>query len=445
MLSTTDKVNVHFECLKNDIDHMMNFTTADLKDASETYISQLTALIARVMDSAGLQQGVRVEGIGNGWRSPVVAAAIKEAAGNERLGLSLDSNMAVAEGACCVGVIRNRSAAATGAASTEPAAVTPTAAAASTAEVVHGVVLKRATAHEIPNEAPVVDAARIEAWSREEARLFAIDEVHRRQVNALNEFESVLFQTKDVATAARATDAKSTEELNARLSAEENWLYDARDGLIEGFNTDMIQDRLAKLRKDIEEKFPQVAAHRAELAAKEKAKEDELSRLARENTDEKEYKSDPQRLKAAHERREQGANLFKQEHFQEAQTRFVQALGILGDLYDYTGENKVKKDEISLSCHLNIASCCVKLGLWKIAANNCTKALEIKPDHPKALYRRGQAQAQLGELTAAKEDLERALELSGGDAAVAAELEAVKQRMAAAKEKEKKMFSKMFT
>jgi regulator of sirC expression with transglutaminase-like and TPR domain len=82
---------------------------------------------------------------------------------------------------------------------------------------------------------------------------------------------------------------------------------------------------------------------------------------------------------------------------------------------------------------------------WQIAANNCTKALEIKPDHPKALYRRGQAQAQLGELTAAKEDLERALELSGGDAAVAAELEAVKQRMAAAKEKEKKMFSKMFT
>ena len=117
---------------------------------------------------------------------------------------------------------------------------------------------------------------------------------------------------------------------------------------------------------------------------------------------------------------------------------------ILNDIRNSADDNKVKKEEIALSCHLNIASCCVKQSLWKIAVSNCTKALELKPDHPKALYRRGQAQAQLHEHDAAIADLEKALSLSNGDAAVQAELDAVRGKVAAAKAKEKKVFGKMF-
>ena len=268
--------------------------------------------------------------------------------------------------------------------------------------------------------------------------------LEREQVKALNEFESSLFQTREIAATACAKDAAAGEKLAAFLEAEEVWLYDARDGLIEGFSTGMMVERHAALKAKIEAEFPQVAAYRAEQAAKEKAKDEELERLAKENGGEKQLNSDPQRLRGAQERREQGVKLFKEEHFQEAQKRFVQALSILAELYDTTGDNKVKRDEISLSCHLNIASCSVKQGLWKIAVSNCTKALDIKPDHPKALFRRGQAASQLGDHADAQKDLERALELSGGDAAVSAELDAVKQRVEAAKAKEKKLYGKMF-
>eukprot|EP00672_Neobodo_designis_P027612 CAMPEP_0174853956 /NCGR_PEP_ID=MMETSP1114-20130205/29654_1 /TAXON_ID=312471 /ORGANISM="Neobodo designis, Strain CCAP 1951/1" /LENGTH=715 /DNA_ID=CAMNT_0016088623 /DNA_START=43 /DNA_END=2190 /DNA_ORIENTATION=- len=442
MLSTTDRVHAQFECLKGDIDHQMPLTVSDLAAASKAYAEQLAAVIAEVMAAAGLEKGCRVEAVGNGWRSPLITAAVKEATGADRVGLSLDSNMCAAEGAAIAGVVASvaASAAVAAAAGEEKAPESPN----STVDPVHTVKLGRADSCPAPVAADATDSALVAQWREAEAALDAKDAVEREQLRALNDFESCLFQTREVAGHAFADDADASTKIMAFLEAEETWLYDARDGLIEGFSTGMIQERLEAMKAKVEAEFPQVAKYREEEAAKQKAKDEELARLAKENEGEKELKSDPQRLRGAQERREQGVNLFKQEHFQEAQKRFVQALSILAELYDNTGDNKAKKEEIALSCHLNIASCSVKQGLWKIAVSNCTKALEIKPDHPKALYRRGQAQAQLHEHEEAIKDLEKALELSNGDAAVQAELDAVKQRVAAAKAKEKKLFSKMF-
>ena len=181
------------------------------------------------------------------------------------------------------------------------------------------------------------------------------------------------------------------------------------------------------------------------MRAEQQRKEEELERLSKLNQDDKELKSDPQRLRAAQQRREQGQNLFKQEHWAEAQTRFVQALAILGELYDTSSEeNRARKSEIALSCHLNIASCSIKLRMWRNAVNNSTSALELSPDNAKALFRRGQANAALNEYADAKRDLSRAKELTNGDPAIVAELEQVIAREEQAKAQEKKMFARMF-
>jgi hypothetical protein len=63
-----------------------------------------------------------------------------------------------------------------------------------------------------------------------------------------------------------------------------------------------------------------------------------------------------------------------------------------------TDDMATAKDQLSLSCHLNMASCCVKLGRWDGAVEHSTAALGISPDHAKqakALFRRGQARRQL--------------------------------------------------
>jgi hypothetical protein len=58
----------------------------------------------------------------------------------------------------------------------------------------------------------------------------------------------------------------------------------------------------------------------------------------------------------------------------------------------------------------NLALCMLKTKQWKECVNAASQALELDMDHTKALFRRGQARRELGELASARSDLERSLE-----------------------------------
>jgi tetratricopeptide (TPR) repeat protein len=161
--------------------------------------------------------------------------------------------------------------------------------------------------------------------------------------------------------------------------------------------------------------------------------------------------TDPRRLDTAEGRRRKGAALFTDECFAQAQTLFVLALAVLG-LVGTThagvaddasvAATMETKDRIALRCHVNMSSCCVKLGKPEEAIEHSTAALDISPENAKALFRRGQAQNQLKEFDQAVADLKRALALTNGDAGVQAELTFAESSIAAS---EKKAFSKMFS
>jgi serine/threonine protein kinase/tetratricopeptide (TPR) repeat protein len=153
-------------------------------------------------------------------------------------------------------------------------------------------------------------------------------------------------------------------------------------------------------------------------------------------------------LAAARACRGEGAALFAQGLHADAQPHFVRALSLLGDVDGGRRRGAAataEERELSLSCHLNIASCCVKLREPKDAIKHCTKALDISPDHAKALFRRGQAQNQLKEFDQAVAGLKRALALTNGDTDVQAALTDAESAIAAQKASEKKAFSKMFS
>ncbi|KAL1771941.1 FK506-binding protein-like [Sigmodon hispidus] len=59
--------------------------------------------------------------------------------------------------------------------------------------------------------------------------------------------------------------------------------------------------------------------------------------------------------------------------------------------------------------YANLAACQLLLGQPQLAAQSCDRALERKPGHLKALYRRGVAQAALGNLEEATADLKKVL------------------------------------
>lgn len=72
--------------------------------------------------------------------------------------------------------------------------------------------------------------------------------------------------------------------------------------------------------------------------------------------------------------------------------------------------------------HANLAACQLLLGQPQLAAQSCDRVLEREPGHLKALYRRGVAQAALGNLEKATADLRRVLAVDPKNRAAQEEL-----------------------
>jgi peptidyl-prolyl isomerase D len=99
--------------------------------------------------------------------------------------------------------------------------------------------------------------------------------------------------------------------------------------------------------------------------------------------------------------------------------------------------------------YLNIALVHLKAQQYADTIKACTRVLELTPltdaEKAKALYRRGVAYGKTREEDVAVADLKAALELNPKDAAVVAELNAVRKSVKVRREKEKAAFSKMFS
>lgn len=212
-------------------------------------------------------------------------------------------------------------------------------------------------------------------------------------------------------------------------------------------STQTISAKTAEVQTHIAQAFPQIEQYKNKRREEERRKQEELRKLSQQEKkrEDVQLKSDPQRLREAQRRSEQGQKLFKEQHWAEAQTRFVQALAILNEIYDTTNEeNKATKQRIALSCYLNTASCSIKQNLWRLAINNASSAIELSQNNAKAFYRRGQGHFGLKQYDEAVADLETARKLSNNNDEVVQELASAKKARDAEKAKAKAIFAKMF-
>jgi len=137
-----------------------------------------------------------------------------------------------------------------------------------------------------------------------------------------------------------------------------------------------------------------------------------------------------------------GNALFKEGRCALAKPKYEKALKYLKrGLHIETEELVLEAEELQLSCHLNVAACAHKLADYAEAVRQCDKALQIDPDHPKALFRRGQAYLMTSDFDLARRDMEALAGLDAGYAGdAAATLERIRRAEAAAKKKEKRQF-----
>ena len=157
-------------------------------------------------------------------------------------------------------------------------------------------------------------------------------------------------------------------------------------------------------------------------------------------------------LKIATELKELGNKAFKEAHLELGLQKYQKAIRYLQE-YPVPVDTDPKDlwpalNTLKISLYANSALLQNKLSLFTEAAESATKALEIEgisdKDKAKAYFRRAQAKVgKRGEDDALK-DLNEAAKWAPGDAAIVRELEGVKKRVAARKEKERSAYKNAF-
>lgn len=163
------------------------------------------------------------------------------------------------------------------------------------------------------------------------------------------------------------------------------------------------------------------------------------------------FKDTDKLLSVAEDIKNLGNDFFKAQEWQSAIRKYSKALRYLerhgntkDDDNEYDDSVQKKLEPTALSCILNTAACKLKLKLWQEVIASCDEALQLNQTNTKALFRRAQAWQGLNEFNKAMIDLKKAQEIAPGDKAIGNEMLKVKQQVKEEKEKEKKIYAKMF-
>ncbi|XP_029297051.1 peptidyl-prolyl cis-trans isomerase D [Cottoperca gobio] len=157
------------------------------------------------------------------------------------------------------------------------------------------------------------------------------------------------------------------------------------------------------------------------------------------------FKDVDQVLSLAEDVKNIGNSLFKNQDWKAAINKYSKSLRYLevsGELLEEAAQKKL--EPTALSCFLNTAACYLKLQLWQDAVDSCNEAIELDKANTKALFRRAQAWQGLKENPKAMIDLKKAHGIAPEDKAVGNELKRVQLKIQEEKEKEKKIYAKMF-
>ncbi|XP_015770245.1 PREDICTED: peptidyl-prolyl cis-trans isomerase D-like [Acropora digitifera] len=157
-----------------------------------------------------------------------------------------------------------------------------------------------------------------------------------------------------------------------------------------------------------------------------------------------------------------GNEQFKAQNYEVAEKKYAKTLRYLKriDSDDETdsseGENDAPKDEkasgseekiktLSISCYLNRAACKGKLGDHSGTVEDCNEVLNMDTSNVKALYRRGQANTNMKDFEQALTDLQAAAKLAPSDKSIRSEIARLKKLMEEKRNKDRQIYSKLFS
>ncbi|CAF0704130.1 unnamed protein product [Brachionus calyciflorus] len=140
-----------------------------------------------------------------------------------------------------------------------------------------------------------------------------------------------------------------------------------------------------------------------------------------------------------------GTDLFKQGKYELALKKYKKIVDFLqNEVYDLE-EDKTTSSKLQLAANLNIAACYLKIKDYRQALEACQKAIELDAKNEKGLFRMAQAYYGLSEFQDAIKYFNQVAEINPDNKEAVHYANLSKQKIKEAHEKEKALYSKMFS
>lgn len=280
--------------------------------------------------------------------------------------------------------------------------------------------------------ADIADDAQVASWREAELVMQAKDNARLASLAARDDLESRLYAFKSqiesigasgVDTVSRAVD-QALDWMYEQDDLTEPAVYSARfDEFIQSLPAEIVSAAEAHKQRELEERRAREAeaARLAEEAAA--AKRDVLVRLA--------------------SMKDKGNSLFKRGEFEHAAEAYITALNYLHGV-ELDRKAAAEAEALKLSCFVNLMLTYSRLKKWDQVVRFGGKALEIEPQHAKALFLRGSAHMASNNLDAAGADLDAAFALTPQDAAVLNARNQLAKQREDSKQRERQTYRRMF-
>ena len=288
-----------------------------------------------------------------------------------------------------------------------------------------------------------------------------------------NEMESYIFEMRGCVNQKHGNLVSDPTALREICDEHENWLWDNGDtasledilcqftqlkNKLEGEEVEVVVTNDPSSNDVEKRRQGGICSEYLSVVAKEKkeveemlAKEAAAAQLERKDDEEQDHDTrklrKPERMRLVVKNKEEGTELFKGGNVRPAAARYQKALTHAAKFFDLSPDDIEEVNSVKLSLHLNLTQCYLKLENWDSAIRHADEALALDDKAVKALFRRAQAWEAKKEYDKALLDMKIAAELNAPkeDKLITKGMERIKKLIQKEKDKEKKVWGKVFS
>ena len=354
VLSTINETDLTVESILNDIDLHIKINRSLIEEKSTNLTAKITDQIQETIKISNItiNEIDVVEVFGGGIRVPFIQQLIKNIINNnnentKELNFGL-TNHSIAMGLSLYNKINT-----------------------------FGFQVEDPSTKQLEFEETTIENAVINNSKKQVNDLIEVSKLRSKISSIKNEIETYIYTRRNQIKENKYQHCFTIEiksKLNELLSNTENWLNELDDS---NLTLDILQNKYNEITKNVEEMAPLLQEQlNKEIEEKEKEQKEAEEYIKNYKGDGKERdipRTKAQKIEAAKKKKNQGNICFKDNDYQNAITRYRQAVDLVNSAFDLSPEQTTEVNEIKVSCNLNLAATYLKVQSYNLAVDSSSE------------------------------------------------------------------------